>query len=76
MINYLAKIDEIIRLSENQRLKVLHYICTHKEYLFGNKKKGVERKRVLAAQASFVEWCKAEKIPYEGMHISSKKANF
>ena len=74
LINYLSKIDEKVQLSTNQRLKVLHYINTHKEYLFGNKKKGVARKACLAARQSFVDWCKAEEIPYEGIHISCRKS--
>ena len=47
-----------ITLSPNQRLQVLNYVNTHKEFIFGKQYKGVSRQTQNAARESFLEWCK------------------
>ena len=47
-----------ITLSPDQRLQVLNYVNTHKEFIFGKLFKGVSRETQKAARLSFLEWCK------------------
>ena len=50
--------SEAITLTPNQRLQVLNYVNTHKEFIFGKQYKGVSRQTQNAARESFLEWCK------------------
>ena len=56
--------QEKVILSETQKVGVLNYINTHKEFLFGKKRCGVARIDQTKARNQFLVWCKNENVPY------------
>ena len=57
--------EEKVILSEAQKVKVLNYINTHREFVFGKQKYGVSKINQTQARHQFLEWCEKEKIPYK-----------
>ena len=56
--------EEKVVVNEAQKISVLNYINTHKEFLFGKKKCGVSKINQTQARFQFIDWCKKEEIPY------------
>ena len=61
----MAQNKEKVVLSEPQKISALNYINTHKEFLFGKAKCGVQKINQTQSRHKFLDWCEKEKIPYK-----------